>query len=187
MTDEQIIAMLIERNENAISELDSKYHSYCQTISYGILKNHEDTEECYNDMLHSVWQSIPPNHPDNLKAYCARVIRNISLNRLQSNNAQKRGGASNAESLDELDFKITSNYTVEDEILCSQTREIINEFLISLPRAKRVIFVRKYWYCDSIEEIANRMKMTPSNVKITLFRLRDRLKKKLQKGGLDIE
>ena len=187
MNDEQIIALLFERNEQAINELSHKYHSYCWSISYGILQNHEDTEECFNDMLSGVWQSIPPNKPDNLKAYCGKVIRNISLNRLQSNNAQKRGGATSFESLDDLDFKIASNETVEDDLFSSLIRDIINDFLSSLPKAKRVIFVRKYWYCDSIEEIAKRMKLTPNNVKIILFRLREKLKVKLQKGGFDIE
>ncbi len=187
MTDAQIIAMLYERDENAINELAKSYRSYCYSIAYGILGSNEDAEECLNDMLNGVWKTIPPNSPDNLKAYCGKIIRNISLNRLQANTAQKRGGATEIESIDDFDFRISSPDSVEDEIFASAIREIINKFVSSLSKTKRIIFVRKYWYLDSIEDIAHRMKLSPNNVKVILYRLREKLKIELQKGGFEIE
>ncbi len=187
MTDEQIIALFNERNELAITELNEKYRAYCWSVSYGILKNNEDTEECFNDMLNGVWKTIPPNHPDNLKSYCGRIIRNLSLNRLQASNAKKRGGALGTQSLDDLDFKIASSDSIDDKLFASEIKKIINDFLESLPKEKRIIFVRKYWYFDSIEKISKRMRLSSSNVKVILHRLRESLKTELKKGGFEIE
>lgn len=187
MTDEEIIALLFHRNEAALNIISEKYISYSKAISYDILKNNEDAEECANDMLIAIWESIPPKKPNSLKAYIGKITRNISINRLTKNNAQKRGADLERISFDELDFMISSDVIIEEEIFLEQARIIINTFLSSLNKRHRIIFVRKYWYMDSIEDIAKQSKLSKNNVKVILFRLREKLKKELVKGGFSID
>jgi len=182
--DSGIIEMYFQRNEQAVQETSSKYSAYCHSISYNILRNQEDAEECVNDVLAKVWGCIPPQKPQNLKAFLGKLTRNHSLNMLEKQQAEKRGGGEHGLILDELENIIASNSIIEDELRQAEILQAINEFLKGLPKNKRVVFVRRYWYLNSIAEIAHMYKISEGKVKSMLFRTRSKLKDHLQKEEL---
>lgn len=185
MEDSRIVALYWERNERAISESDAKYGRLCRKIAYDILANHEDSEECVSDTYLGAWNSIPPNRPEKLGAYLAKICRNISLNLYEKLKAQKRGGGNTAECLDELSESVPSGRDVEGEVSRRELARAINEFLKGLPEDTRKIFVRRYWYMASIEEIADEYSFTQSKVKMTLLRTRQKLAEYLREEGLE--
>ena len=187
MTDEGIVNLYWDRNEAAITETDLKYGRYCFSISYNILSNKEDSDECVNDTYNAAWNSMPPHEPHNyLFAFLARIIRHISLNRCKEQNTLKRN-AFVCELSAELEECIPSpdddiNAKIDEITL----KNVINDFLSSLTEEKRRIFLRRYWYMDSIKDIAKRFSISESNAKTTLFRIREQMKEYLVKEGYDI-
>lgn len=187
MNDQQIIELYMERSEKAVSETYDKYSAYCNSISFSILQNSEDAEECVNDTFQKAWESIPPSRPNNLKSFLGKITRNISLNRLKYNNTQKRGSGNIDVLLSELEECVSDKFNVESEIYAKEFSQIINGFLSDLPIEKRKIFVRRYWYMDSIKEISEQYDIGEEKVKSILFRLRKQLKKQLEKEGMVYE
>lgn len=174
MEDDKIIALLWTRDENAISELMSKYGQKLMRFANGILKNSEDAKEIVNDTFLKVWNLIPPKRPDYLYAFMAKICRFEAFGRIDWNQAEKRN-AQIVELTAEMEECIadTSNlYTYEDK----EVGRYISEFLRGLPKEDRVLFVRRYWYTDSVRELASRYGLSESNVKVRLHRVRKKLR-----------
>lgn len=184
MDDKRIIELYNERSETAISETAEKYGKYCYTIAYHILYNEEDSEECVNDTYLRAWEAIPPQCPNKLSAFLGKITRNLALNRYKYYVREKRGHGQTTLVLDELQECVpASNNTaqaVEEKLLV----EVLNRFLYSLPKEKRIMFVRRYWYLSSIQEIADDFGVSQSKVKMTLLRIRNKLKLVLEKEGV---
>lgn len=185
MEDERIIDLYFERNENAISETASKYGSMIRSISYNILKNKLDSEECENDTYLVTWNKIPPTKPRYLSAFLGRIARNISFDKYAYNKAAKRNTEFDI-ALSEIENCITSEMSIEDEENQKILADIISNFLKSTSYVKRVIFVRRYWYCDTIIQIADKYGYSESKVKSMLMRTRNDLRKYLRRQGVEI-
>ena len=183
MDDSKIIELFFECSEQAIMELSNKYGTICNKVAVNILKNRLDAEECINDAYLGVWNSIPPQRPDPLLTYICKIVRNLSVKRYHSNTAEKRNSFYDV-ALDELEECIPSNFSVEDELLANQLSWYIDDFLDSLEQENRVMFVRRYWYADSVSDIAAMFHMSSRNVTMRLLRIRERLRKFLEKEGL---
>lgn len=183
MDDASIIDLYWERSEEAIAETDTKYKGLCLHIAGNILSDRCDAEECLNDTYLAVWNRIPSSRPKYLPAFLGRIIRNISLKRCEYNSAKKRNPEVEL-SLDELDDCIPSDTDVEKICDAAELGEIISAFLRTQNKRSRVIFIRRYWYYDSVKDIAMRLSLKESSVKQILFRTRSRLREYLEKEGL---
>ena len=184
MTDCEIIKLYFDRSERAIDETDKAYGKYCRYISFEILRNSEDSEEVVNDTYVKTWESIPPKNPPSLKNFLGKIVRALSINRLEYNSAQKRGGGQIDAVLEELQGCIPSpNVENEDSELI---RKVLNNFLRSLPDEKRKMFIRRYWYMSPICDIAVDFGMSEGKVKMILMRSRRDLKKMLEKEGVTV-
>lgn len=177
MDDQQILTLLWQRSENAISTLAQQFGNLLYRITHNLLGNPQDAEECVNDTYLAVWNSIPPKRPEPLQPYICRIGRNIALNRLRSNTAQKRSGYE--VSLDELAGCIPAP-CLEDGRALGQA---MDAWLDTLNKDNRIIFLRRYWFGDSIKDISVAFSMKESAVSVRLSRLRDSLKAYLIKEG----
>lgn len=186
MEDNQIIDLYWARSENAITETANKYGSYCHTVAYNILKNNEDSEECVNDTYRKAWDAIPPQRPQILRAFLGKITRNLSLNCYDKRLAEKRGAGQLPAALEELEWCIPARNDVEQIIDDLALTQLLNDFLANLPTETRKIFLRRYWYLDSITEIAEAFSISESKVKTTLFRARNKLKLRLEKEGVAV-
>lgn len=180
MEDKQIISLFLNRDEKAIVETSHKYGAYCNSISYNILKNREDSEECVNDTYVKTWNSVPPKIPLSLSAYLGKIIRNISLNLYKRKHTAKRGGYEIPLVLDELSEVIAGENNVVDTIYQKENEKaiikVLNKFLYGLDKQSRNICIRRYFYMDSISEISKKFVVSESKVKSLLFRSRKKLK-----------
>ena len=176
MDDRQIIALYNERSEAALSETAKKYGRYCRTVAYNILMNEEDSEECVNDTWLKAWEAIPPRCPDSLAAFLGKITRNLALNRYKHKNREKRGGGRTMLVLEELAECVPGADSTEEAVEEALLTEVLNGFLAELPTEKRKIFMRRYWYLSSVREIAEEYGLSESKVKMTLLRLRSKLK-----------
>ena len=184
MEDRQIIALYNERSEAALSETAKKYGRYCRTVAYNILNNEEDSEECVNDTWLKAWEAIPPQCPESLGAFLGKITRNLALNLYKHKNREKRGGGQTLLVLHELAECIPGADSTEEAVDEALLTEVLNGFLAELPVEKRKIFMRRYWYLSSVKEIAEEYGLSESNVKMTLLRLRGKLKTVLEKEGI---
>ena len=183
MEDNHIIDLYWSRSESAIAETEGKYGAYCRSIAYGILHNHLDAEECVNDAWLRAWGAIPPQRPGKLSAFLGRITRNLALDRYDYNNAAKRSVEFD-QLLSELSDCIPDR---RDDYAQTELTEILNGFLRTLPREKRNLFLRRYWHCQSVEELAKLYGMSQGAVKSSLFRIRNKLRAHLEKEGVGIE
>ena len=184
MEDEQIIDLYFQRSEDAISETASKYGSYCYSIAYNILTNPEDAEESVSDTYLSAWNSIPPRHPPALAAFLGKITRNISIDRWRKYRAFKRGEGQIELALEELSECVSGAESAEDAAIRREVLASLNRFLATLKDTERSVFLCRYWYLDSTEEIAEKSGFTVSKVKSMLYRIRKRLYAQLQEEGL---
>lgn len=184
MDDSQIIDLYCARQGSAISETNKKYGRYLFSIANHILAQHEDSEECVNDTYWGAWNSIPPHKPTVLSAYLGKITRRLALKKHRGNTAQKRGGTEADLSLEELSDCIPAGQTIDEQLNSRELTDILNRFLSELPALQRQIFVRRYWYCESIAEIAQSFFWTESKVKMLLLRLREKLRQQLRKEGI---
>ena len=182
--DLRIIELYFDRNEQAITETDTKYGKLCHSIAYNILNNHEDSEECVNDTYVGVWNAIPPTRPNNFMSFVCKVARNLSLKRLEFMKREKRS-AEVILSLDELAAVLPDDRYAPD-VSDEDVGKLISKFLSSQEKYVRDVFIRKYFYFDSIREIAKRYSFTESKVKNMLFYTRNKLKDYLNKEGVEI-
>ena len=171
MEDSQIVALYWARDEAALAESERKYGGYCRAIALGILENREDAAECVNDTWLRAWKAMPPRRPARLDAFLGKLTRNLSLDRWRALRAQKRGGGQTELALSEE---------------AQDLAESLNRFLEALPREKRVLFVQRYWYLRSVEELAAMHGMRKNTAASTLFRLRKQLREHLKKEGFAV-
>ena len=184
ITDDAILGMLFERDETALQEIQKAYGKLCFKLADNILDCREDSEECVNDTLMKIWQTIPPNRPQSLLAYMIRIIRNIAVNRYHAMKAQKRGGKQFAEVWDELEGTLQSNEDLDAAVDGHELTQGIERFLDTLSLQTRNVFLRRYYMSESVQEISEHCGMSVSAVKISLMRSREKLKKYLEKEGL---
>ena len=184
MTDAEIVALYWERNETALAETKQSYGAYCRRIAHNILTDLQDVEECENDTYLVAWDTMPPQKPDRLAPYLGRITRNLSLKRLRSNRAQKRGGGTPCLSLDELAECIPQGQSFQETLEAWELARVIDAFLRTLPAEQRWVFLRRYWYCDPVEEIGKHLGWGQSRVKMSLHRTRNKLRAVLEKEGV---
>lgn len=185
MEDAKIIDLYWQRNEDAIAETDNKYGAYCHTISYNILKTHEDAEECVSDTYRHAWESIPPERPGKFKIWLGVVVRNIALDLFRKNHAQKRYDDFSA-LLSELDDCVPSSENVEQIADAKALSECINSWLAKLSPEDRKIFLRRYWYGEAVSTIAKSKGVSANAMTQKLYRMRGTLKSYLEKEGIMI-
>ena len=183
LPDADIVSLYFDRSEEAIAACQVKYGKTCHTIAYNILHSDEDAEECVNDTWLRAWNAIPPERPARLGAWLSAITRRLALSRYEYKTAAKRCGGVEA-SLEELSECVADGaITVADDVAI---RDAINSFLAALPTRTRMIFMRKYWYMDSVADIASAMGMGESAVKVTLHRTREKFRKHLEKEGITV-
>ena len=186
MEDFEIVELYWDRNEDAILQSELKYGRYCKKIANNILFSNEDSEECVNDTWIRAWSSIPPNRPDNLGAYLGKITRNLAINMYDKMNAQKRGKNQTRLCLDELSEVLGHESDVQQYLDHSALTESINRFLRTIDSEARKIFVKRYWYMASVNEIAWDYRITPGKVKMSLLRTRNSLGEYLKKEGFEV-
>lgn len=185
MDDDAIIELFFARSERAIEELHTKYGNFLRQLSYRILNDHDDADECINEAYLGVWNSIPPERPSPLLTYVCKIVRNISLKRFSSNTAEKRDNRNNI-SIFELSEYIPSGENTENNIEAAELAHMIESFLESLSKENRVIFMRRYWFYDAYSDIALRTGLNEKTVSVRLVRLRKKLTKYLKERGITI-
>lgn len=181
--DNEIIRRFFERDESALAAVSKKYGKYCGAIARNILGNEQSAEECVNDTLMRLWETIPPDRPSYLPAFIGKIARNIALNGIRASNALKRGGGEIDAVLDEIGELVSNADSVEDAAERHELMSAVNDFLGTLPENKRMVFVLRYWHCESISEIAMCLGMSQSNVSNVLRRERKKLMDYLNKRG----
>ncbi len=186
MDDREIVGLYFDRDMRAIEETSSKYRNYCTSVAMNILGNSEDAEECLNDALHSVWNSIPPQKPENLRTYIGRIVRNLSFDRYRKSSAKKRGGGEIPAVLDELFEIVSGKDTPETEIDRKELAKDINCFLEKMTKEKRSIFVMRYWYAMNVADISKKVGKTETNISVILNRVRNSLKTYLSERGYEL-
>ena len=183
LQDEQIIDLYFDRNERALIETTDKYGNYCRQIARTILNDEETVKECFNDTLFHSWNTMPPTRPDCLKTFVGRITRNVSLKRVRSAHAAKRGSGAAMVAIDELQECIPDRTAESAEQIAEN---IVIRDVVDLPTQSRRIFVRRYWYCSSIEEIAKAMGISENNVHVILSRARNKLRNALKEAGVTL-
>lgn len=180
MEDLQIIGLLFQRSETAIFVLQQKFGGLCRSIISNILTDRRDVEECMSDTFLRVWNSIPPQHPDRLDSYVARIARNVALDRYDYNTASIRNTGLTL-AYEELAMYLPSREDQSDGV---EFKNFISHFLRGLPKASRMMFIRRYWYGESISQIADAFECSEEKVKSTLFRTRNKLRQTMIKEGI---
>ena len=184
MEDAKIIALFWNRDEDAICQTDATYGRKLHSLSNRILDDCRDAEESVNDTYLKTWESIPPYRPKHLFAFLASICRHLSLNKLDWNLAEKRN-AQIVSLTQEMECCIPDRM-VEAKMAGKEIGKLLNQFLDSLPQESRVIFLRRYWFVDTVAEIAARYGMTESKVKMQLSRTRSKLAAFLEKEGITV-
>ena len=182
MNDQLIIELFFKRCEEAIAATSEKYGKLCKSISDRILKNNEDAEECVSDTLLKAWNSIPPQNPRYLFAYLAKICRNDALGKLEHKNAQKRK-AEVVRLTEEMECcipDVRQLRSMESRVL----GQALDSFVRTLPRENRMIFLRRYWYMDSVAEIARKLGLSEGAVHMRLGRIKEKLRTYLEKEGM---
>ena len=182
LEDSKILRLFLERSEQAIRELDGKYGAAVRKTAANILGDRLDVEECVNDTYLKTWNSIPPHTPDPLAPYVCRIARNLAVNRYHANRAEKRSG-NYALVVEEMAECLPSGVDIETEYEAKELSAAINRFLAALNPSDRILFVRRYWYADSVAALAAARGESANRISVRLFRLREKLRKTLVKEG----
>ncbi len=186
LEDREIVNLFISRDESAISVTKEKYGRKLNILSFGLTEDINAAEECESDTYLKTWYSIPPNTPfEYLYPYLARILRHIALDFCKARNRDKRKATVEELSM-ELEQTIPDKCSTEELFLESHLHDLLNSFLCSLSPEKRNIFIRRYWYMDSVKTISEGYRISQSKVKVILHRTREELKKYLEKEGYDI-
>ena len=183
MDDEKIKKLFFERSEQAIAELSEKYGSLCNSVAFNILGDRLDAEECVSEAYLAVWNTVPPMDPESLRGYVCRIVRNVALKKHRANTAAKRNSTYDV-ALNEIEECFASPSSVEEALDASETARCVNRFLETLDKESRILFVRRYWYADTIGELSVQFGTTKHNVSVRLSRIRRKLKAHLEKEGV---
>ena len=183
MEDKEIVQLYLSRDERAITETNMKYGNYCNSLALRILCDYQYAEETVDDTWLKAWKTIPPTQPVSLKMYLAKITRNLSFSRLRQECAAKRGGGELVLALDELDECVGTIRSAEDSVSARELTASIQSFLLLLSTRDRNIFIRRYFFVDSIESIALQYGLKESNVHMILTRVRKKLKNHLNQEG----
>ena len=183
LEDEKIIELYWARHESAIDETDKKYRTFCMYISRNILNNISDAEECINDTWLAAWNTIPPERPVHLSAFLGKIVKNLSLKKFRYNNSGKRRNEVTV-SIEEISESAVSISDTESRTDSGELAYIISEFLRGQSQEKRVMFLRRYWFFDSYSQISELMGVSEESVRVSLMRLRKKLKKYLEERGI---
>lgn len=183
MDDNMIIGLFNERSQQAIIKLSEKYGKISLKIANNILNNYEDAEECVNDAYLALWNNIPPERPEPLLTYLLKVVRNTALKRYHKNTAVKRNSFYDI-AIEELENVLFTEATAESELIAKEITRAVNTFLGKQSTDNRIMFVRRYYYGDSVSDIASLTGKTPHFISVRLSRTREDLKKYLIKEGL---
>ena len=186
MEDSTIVELYWNRNETAINETDKKYSKYLMKVAFNILADLEDSKESVNDTYLKAWNSIPPHKPSILSTYLGKITRQISIDIFRKRTTQKRRGSEYDVSLSELEDCVASNDNPEQEFEVKLLAEKINDYLYTLPLEARNVFIGRYYFMDSIKEVAAYYGMSESKVKSMLYRVRLGLKEYLEKEGFSL-
>lgn len=182
MEDYKIVDLYWSRNETAISESERKYGRMLKSLSLSLLSSREDAEECVNDTYLDAWNAMPTARPTYLGAFLSKITRRISIDRFRALHREKRGGIDVV--MEELTDCIPSDSSVTEEYENGRLAQALNRFLYAQETEKRVMFLRRYFYSQSIAEIATALHVKDSKVKVTLYRLREALRKELEEQDL---
>lgn len=183
MDDREIVALYLKRSESAIWETQQKYGTYCTTIARNITASAQDAEECVSETWLRTWNSIPPQKPLFLKAFLAKITRNLALDRVRQENAACRGGGSVPLALDELAECLPSRDSVEEQVDARELGRAISAFVRQLKQRDGDLFLRRYFYMDSLEDAAAFVGMSPKNAAVSLHRSRKKLEAFLREEG----
>ena len=186
MEDCRIIELFWARSQQAITESETKYGAYCHSIARSILDQEEDVEECVNDTWLRAWNSIPPQRPNILSAFLGKLTRNLSLDRWRRNRAAKRGGSQIELALHELEGCLPDQRRPDEALEARETAALISDFLRRQSELDRRLFVRRYFYLESIALLAQRFGLTEGQVKSRLHRTRQKLKTALEQEGVAV-
>jgi len=183
MEDAQIVELYLQRDENAIKQTEDKFGKRLRRIAYDITVDKQTAEECENDTYLQAWNTIPPNDPRSyLYAFLARITRHIAINCCRDRRRLKRSAV-----ICELSAELEQCLPSPDDVQCRlddmEFAEVINSFLADLSEEKRNVFLRRYWYLDSVAEISKRFAISQSKVKVTLHRCRKSFREYLEKEG----
>lgn len=185
MEDSKIIDLFFLRSEDAIMETERKFSAYLHALSYRILRDYEDAKECVNDTYVKVWNAIPPAIPTNLKSYLSEITRNNAISYLRKRQSKKRGGGYDFIPISELEEcipdKLGDTYFERNQIV-----KILNSFIEELPDEKRIIFLRRYWFCYSVKEIAKQLRVKEKYVTNCLYQTKLKLKEFLEREGYQV-
>ncbi len=181
--DEKLIEMFRSRDESAIRQTEERYRGFCHSVLMNLLAFKEDREECINDAMLALWNSIPPENPKSLSAYLAKILRRLALNRTREENAWKRGGRVQTVG-EEFLADVTDGRTLAEDYESMRAGKIISEFLRGLPAEPREIFIMRYWFDEDIPRIAERVGRSTGSIKVLLTRLRKKLAAQLEKEGI---
>ena len=184
MNDLQIVDLYWQRNMDAINHTAQKYGNYCLCVARNILCNSQDAEECVNDTWVGAWNSMPENRPNNLRIFLGTITRRLACNRIRKDYAQKRGRGQIPLILEELDSCLPTAPSAAHVVEAKELEQYINVFLHTLPRQDCNIFLRRYWFAESINQISCRYDTNPNTVKSSLYRTRRKLRAFLEKEGL---
>lgn len=184
MNDSQIVDLYWSRDDNAIAQTSKKYGGYCYAIAFRMLAEARDAEECVNDTWLGAWNAMPVHRPQYLPAFLGKITRRLALNIYKARQAVKRGGGELPLALDELRFCVPESPSAAQAAEDAALERLVNQFLHSLPARDCNIFLRRYWYVESIAEIAGRYRLNPNTVKSSLYRSREKLKRFLEKEGV---
>ena len=185
MEDREIVDLYWARNETALTETGTKYGLLLRKLALGILCSEQDCEEVLNDTYLAAWNSMPDNRPHNLGAYLCRIVRNLALNKRRWRTAEKRNAEYDV-CLDELTAFFPSSSSVEDDFDARETARMISSFLYTQDATNRQIFLRRYWFFDTPEEIAEMFGMKPNTVKSILYRTKTKLLRYLREEGRQV-
>ena len=183
MDDTQIIDLYFARDEQAIAETEQKYGGFCLRIAMNVLDVREDAEECVSDTYLSAWNRIPPTIPQSLKAFLGRMVRNLSISRFRSMRAKKRYNGMEV-LLSELGDCVPSDQNVEQTVEAKELSGYISDWLVSLPAEDCALFVRRYWFGDAVQELAERCGITAAQMAQRMLRLRKNLRTALEEKGV---
>lgn len=186
MSDEEIVRMYLAKDERAITETQDKYRRYLQKIAFQILGSEEDAEECINDVYLVAWNTIAFNRPERLSTYLAKITRCRAIDMLRKRSADKRIPSEFFASVDELAEVLPGGNNPEEELAGEQLERLIAGFVHGLPAEQKRLFIGRYYYFDSLKEVASYCGMREGKAKSMLFRIRCRLKEHLEKEGYTV-